>query len=68
METFKIRGEYIQLNQLLKMMGWSSSGAESNALIDSGIIKVNGKTELRKRNKLVQGDVVEFEDKHVKIE
>ncbi len=68
METFKIKGEYIQLNQLMKMMGWSSSGAESNAIIGSGKVKVNGKKELRKRNKLLAGTKVEFNGQVVMIE
>lgn len=68
METFKIKGEYIQLNQLLKMMGWCSSGAESNALIENGKVKVNGVKELRKRNKLLPGFVVEYDGQEVEIE
>lgn len=68
MDFFKIKGEYIQLNQLLKMMGWSSSGAESNAIIESGAVKVNGVKELRKRNKLTLGYTVEFDGKKVTIE
>jgi len=68
METFKIKGEYIKLNQLLKMMGWGSSGAESNAIIESGMVKVNGQTELRKRNKLLAGTKVEFNNQIVMIE
>lgn len=66
MEKFKITGDYIQLNQLIKAMSWSTNGAEANALIDSGLLKVNGEVEHRKRNKLVIGDSVEY--KHQKIE
>ena len=68
METFKIKGEYIQLNQLLKMMGWSGSGAESNAIIESGAVKVNGSQELRKRNKIFPGFKVEFDGQSVTTE
>lgn len=67
METFKIKGEYIQLNQLLKMMGWSGSGAESNAIIESGQVIVNGVIEKRKRNKLIKGYIVEFKGESVTI-
>ena len=48
METFEIQDEYIQLNQLLKVMNWCESGAHANQLIEDGNIKVNGKKELRK--------------------
>lgn len=68
METFKIKGEYIQLNQLLKVMGWCDSGGMANSLIDSGQVKVNGAVELRRRNKIMPGFKVEFESKSVTIE
>ncbi len=68
METFKIKGDYIHLNQLLKMMGWAHSGAESSAIIESGAVKVNGAKELRKRNKIKVGFEVEFNGETVKIE
>jgi len=67
-EKFKIKGEYIQLNQLIKAMAWSSNGAEANAFIDEGRIKVNGEVEYRKRNKLVIGDSVEYNFQKVEIE
>jgi len=68
METFKIKGEYIQLNQLLKVMGWCDSGGNANALIDSGKIKVNEVVELRRRNKIFPGFKVEFNAKVITIE
>ena len=68
METFKIKGEYIQLNQLLKVMGWCDSGGNANALIDSGKVKVNGAVEIRKRNKIFAGFKVEYDSKVVTIE
>ena len=68
METFKIKGEFIQLNQLLKVMGWCDSGGNANALIDSGKVKVNGAVEIRRRNKIFSGFKVEFNSKVVMIE
>ncbi len=68
METFKIKGEYIQLNQLLKVIGWCDSGGMANALIDTEQVKVNGVVELRRRNKIFPGFKVEFESKVVTIE
>lgn len=67
MESFKIKGEYIQLNQLLKLMGWCNSGAEANALIEEGLVKVNGVQETRKRNKLLPGSKVEFDGQSVMV-
>lgn len=67
MDTFKITSDYIQLNQLIKAMAWSANGAEANSIIEAGLIKVNGQTEHRKRNKLVQGDCVEYKNRKVTI-
>jgi ribosome-associated protein len=68
MNKFKIKDNYIQLNQLIKAMAWCANGAEANSLIDSGLVKVNGVTEYRKRNKLVPGDCVEYKQQKVEIE
>ena len=68
METFKIKGEYIQLNQLIKAMGWCENGAQANVLIDEGLVKVNGVVEHRKRNKLIIGSFIEFNKQQVTIE
>ena len=68
MEKFKIKDEYIQLNQLIKAMAWTSNGAEANTIIDNGQIKVNGTVEYRKRNKLKPGDYVQYKEWQVKIE
>jgi ribosome-associated protein len=68
MEKFKIKGDYIQLNQLIKAMAWTTNGAEANRLIDEGQVKVNGEVEHRKRNKLVPGDSVEYKQQKVEIE
>ncbi len=68
MEKFKIKGEYIQLNQLIKAMGWCENGAQANLLIDEGLVKVNDVTEHRKRNKLGPGSKVEFNKQIVTIE
>ena len=68
METFKIKGEYIQLNQLIKAMGWCENGAQANTCIDGGLVKVNGEIEHRKRNKLIIGSQIEFNGQAVIIE
>lgn len=67
MDTFEIKYELILLNQLLKVLNWCESGALANAAIEEGLVKVNGQTELRKRNKLTKGAVVEFEGNKVKL-
>ena len=68
METFKIKEEYIHLNQLIKAMGWVANGADANNAIDSGLVKVNGEVELRKRNKIRPDDKVEFNSQKIMVE
>ena len=46
METFELRGEYIQLNQLLKALGWVENGGAANAAIDEGYVMVNGEIKM----------------------
>lgn len=67
METFQISDEYIQLNQLIKAVGWVSNGGEANEVIDQGLVKVNGETELRKRNKIRTGFKVEFNNQTILV-
>jgi len=59
--------EFIELNKLLKLLGWVESGGRANLFISEGDVNVNGKVELRKRKKLVKGDIVEFMDQKVTI-
>ncbi len=68
MQTFKIKNEYIQLNQLIKAMGWCENGAEANAIIEQGLVRVNDVIELRKRNKIYPKMIVEFNYQKVIIE
>jgi ribosome-associated protein len=67
METFPITDEYIQLNQLLKALNWCNDGAHAHALIDEGLVKVNGQQEFRRRNKITEGMIVELDGKKVKV-
>lgn len=67
--TFDIQPghKYIQLNQLLKLLGLVETGGEANQTITDGIVKVNGVPETQKRKKLYPGDIVSFEDQTITI-
>lgn len=68
MIEFKLTGQdFIQLNNLLKLLNLVQTGGEANQLISAGAVKVNGKVENQKRKKLVTGDEVEFETHKIKI-
>jgi len=61
-EEFKIEGDYIELIQLLKVLGIAQTGGHAKMIVDDGIVLRNGEKELRKRAKLVAGDVIQIED------
>ena len=68
MDTFQLKGhEYIELNKLLKHLNLVETGGEANICIEDGEVIVNGEVELRKRNKLRDGYVVEFRDRKIAI-
>lgn len=63
----KIKGEYIHLNQLLKVLGWVNDGAMANDVIDNELVKVNGVVETRRRNKIKPGMTVEYNDQKITV-
>jgi len=56
--TFPIRGDYIQLDQLLKATGLAGTGGEAHAAVEAGLVRVDGRVESRKRAKLRPGQQV----------
>ncbi len=56
----EVRGEYIQLDQLLKTTGLCHSGGYAHAEIDAGNVRVDGAVETRKRAKLRPGQRVVY--------
>ncbi|WP_306602761.1 RNA-binding S4 domain-containing protein [Azonexus sp.] len=58
--TFAVRGEYIQLDQLLKATGLCESGGAAHAAITEGLVKVDAAVDTRKRAKVRPGQLVEF--------
>jgi len=59
--------DYIQLNQLLKLLGLVESGGEANQRIIIGEVMVNDVVEYQKRKKLRRGDKVIFGKEQVMI-
>ena len=60
--------EYIELIKLLKVLNISNSGGQAKLMVEDGEVKLNGKTESRKRAKLRTGDKIEVFDKIIEIE
>jgi len=68
MENIKLREEYIKLGQALKAAGLVGSGVDAKMVILEGDVSVNGKVELQRGKKLVDGDIVSFNGETIKIE
>ncbi|HAK60826.1 MAG TPA: RNA-binding protein [Nitrospiraceae bacterium] len=68
MTEFKLDGrEYIELNNLLKVMGLVESGGMAKTAIAEGRVTVDGHPELRRRCKIRTGQVVGFEGRTIVV-
>jgi ribosome-associated protein len=65
--SFSLKGEHVELNQLLKLVGICDSGGAGKALVASGEVAVDGKTELRKTCKIRAGQVVSVDDVRISV-
>lgn len=56
------RDNFIPLISLLKAVGIAESGSMAQDVVTAGLIRRNGEIELRKRAKIISGDIIEFEN------
>lgn len=59
---FELEGEYVELNQLLKLVGLCGSGGIGKQIVASGAVSVDGRQELRKTAKIRAGQKVSVDD------
>ena len=64
---FQLRGEYIALNDLLKLTGVSDSGGAAKALVADGVVSVDGQVESRKTAKIRAGQVVALTGVRIRV-
>ena len=67
MQEIKLRDEFIKRGQTLKAAGLVGSGVDAKLVIQDGLVKVNGETEVQRGKKLYDGDVVTFEGETIHI-
>ena len=65
--SFGVTGEYIELNQLLKLSGICDSGGAGKVMVASGVVSVDGKKELRKTCKIRAGQLVCVGDVRISV-
>lgn len=68
-QTFELRegSEFINLDTLLKLMRLVGSGGEAHAVIQEGLVWVNGSVETQKRKKMRAGDKAEFNGSSIQV-
>ncbi|WP_324172582.1 RNA-binding S4 domain-containing protein [Sulfurimonas sp.] len=64
---FELKDDYIELFKLLKVLDLVDSGAHAKMLIADGYVKRNGEEELRKRAKIISGDVIEISEVIIEV-
>lgn len=64
---FRLRGEFITLDALLKATGLADSGGQAKQLVAGGAVTVDGQPERRRGAKLRPGQTVQFDGTQVRI-
>lgn len=64
---FHLRGEFVELDNLLKLTGVCDSGGAGKALVAEGAVSVDEKVELRKTAKIRAGQVVSLGDVRIRV-
>ncbi|UWX03409.1 RNA-binding S4 domain-containing protein [Pseudoxanthomonas sp. NC8] len=65
---FELEGDYVELNQLLKLAGLCDSGGAGKALVAEGLVTVDGAVELRKTCKIRAGQRVECDGVEIRVQ
>ncbi|MEQ1598991.1 MAG: RNA-binding S4 domain-containing protein [Methylotenera sp.] len=64
---FELKGEFVELCNLLKLTGIAQSGGQGKMMVADGIVKVDGQIELRKTAKIRHGQTVECLGNLIKV-
>lgn len=64
---FELDRDYVELNQLLKLVGLCDSGGAGKMIVASGDVYVDGQQELRKTCKIQAGQVVRLDDVEIHV-
>lgn len=67
MTEFILTSDYVELCNLLKLVGIASSGGEGKALVAQGEVIVDGRPESRKTAKIKAGQTVECRGQKIRV-
>ncbi len=65
--TFRLEGEHIEINVLLKLLALAPSGGAAKAMVAAGEVSVDGVVETRKTRKVRAGSVVVVGEEEIRI-
>ncbi|MFC0250747.1 RNA-binding S4 domain-containing protein [Massilia consociata] len=66
--VFDLTSEFVEVNQLLKLVGLVDSGGAGKNMVASGVVSVDGKQELRKTAKIRSGQLVTVGDVQIRVQ
>ncbi|NBV83747.1 RNA-binding S4 domain-containing protein [bacterium] len=64
---YELTDDYIELNNLLKLVGICDTGGQAKLYISEGIVSVDGRVETRKKCKIRRGQVVQVDTQRIVI-
>ena len=64
---FELNGEYVELCNLLKLVGVAESGGRGKVMVAEGLVRVDGHAENRKSAKIRAGQTVECMDATIRV-
>ncbi len=64
---FTLTGDYVELHNLLKLMGLADSGGSAKARVAMGGVTVDGQVELRKTAKIRADQVVRMDGQTIRV-
>jgi len=64
---FMIDAEYVELCNLLKLVGLADSGGRGKSMVAEGMVRVDGNQELRKTAKIRPGQIVQCEGTRIQL-
>ena len=64
---FPLSGEYVELCNLLKLVGIAGSGGQGKQMVADGQVRVDGQPESRKTAKIRAGQLVECLGQQIRV-
>jgi ribosome-associated protein len=65
---FDLTSEYVELCNLLKLVGLADSGGRGKNMVAERMVKVDGELELRKTAKIRRGQIVSVGDTDIYVQ